>query len=188
MRRKLFLASARPELDVVDQRGNVPTRVAAVDSGVYDAIILAVAGLRRLGLGDRITEILDYDTMLPAAAQGALAVEVRADDDVAGEIVAVLDDPSARAEVSAERACLRRLEAGCQAPVGASGKIEGSTLRLRAAVAGIAGIVWAEAIGIPSEAEVLGTRAAEGLLEQLGLTTLRDAPWAGPPPRGPGVG
>ena len=133
-RRKNFLAHARPDLVVLDQRGNVPTRVKAVDDGTFDAVVLAVAGLRRVGLGARIVEILSSDVMLPAAAQGALAVQIRSDDDATARLVAALDDADARAEVTAERACLHRLGAGCQAPVGVLARA-GERLEMRAAAA-----------------------------------------------------
>lgn len=183
MRRKLFLGAARPDLELVDLRGNVPTRVSAVDEGRCDAVVLAMAGLRRLGLGNRVTEALDPEIMLPAASQGALALEVRAADDVVRTLVSVLDDPAARAEVTAERACLRRLEAGCQAPVGALGRLGDDGLHFRAAVAGPDGIVRTEVTGDAAEAGDVGVRAAEALLAQLGLPSLRDADWAGAPPR-----
>lgn len=183
MRRRRFLAAYRPDLEVVDLRGNVPTRVGAVDEGRCHAVVLAMAGLRRLGLEARITEELDPSVLLPAAAQGALAVEVREADEVALAAVAVLDDAVARAEVTAERACLRRLEAGCQAPVGVLGRADGQGLVLRAAVAGPDGVVSVHLAGDPDGAEALGVRAAEGLLFRLGLPTLKGAAWAGAPPR-----
>lgn len=183
VRRRAFLSAARPDVEIVDLRGNVPTRVRAVDEGRCDAVILACAGLRRLGLEDRITESLDPDVMLPAASQGALALEVRSDDEQAIRMVSVLDDPVTRAEVTAERACLRVLQAGCQAPVGALGRLQNGTLQFRAAVEGPSGIVRYEGSGSSSEAEELGARAARQLLDQLGLESLRDAAWAGPPPR-----
>ncbi|UCC27148.1 MAG: hydroxymethylbilane synthase [Gemmatimonadales bacterium] len=182
-RRKAFLRAVRPDLELTELRGNVPTRLKAVDDGRCDAVILAAAGLRRLGLGSRITEPLPTGIMLPAASQGALALETRADDERAREIVSVLDDPVCRSEVTAERACLRRLEAGCQAPVGALGRHHDGVLHLRAAVEGPDGLVWAEVSGESSEAEALGARAANELLAALGLESLRNASWAGPPPR-----
>lgn len=183
IRRKLFLRAARPDLDLVDLRGNVPTRVGAVDEGRCEAVILAVAGLRRLGLGHRVAEALDPDVMLPAASQGALALEIRASDEVARSLVCVLDDVAARAEVTAERACLRRLEAGCQAPVGALGRFRDGGLHFRAAVAGPEGIVRTGITGDAEGAEEVGVRAAEALLGQLGVPSLRGAEWAGAPPR-----
>ncbi|GMV05025.1 MAG: porphobilinogen deaminase [Gemmatimonadota bacterium] len=183
MRRKLFLRAARPDLELVELRGNVPTRVAAVDEGRMDAAVLAMAGLKRLGLEGRVTDALDVSVMLPAAAQGALALEVRASDEETVALVSVLDDPAARAEVLAERACLRRLEAGCQAPVGALGRFRDGALGFRAAVAGPGGIVWIERTGDPGDPEALGVAAAEDLLARLGVDSLRGEAWAGLPPR-----
>lgn len=178
-RRRGFLARMRPDLVVVDLRGNVPTRVAAVDEGRMEAAILAAAGLRRIGLEGRITEVFDPDVMVPAAAQGALALETRADDRATTALATLLQDASARAEVDAERACLRRLGAGCQAPVGALARASGSDLALVAAVAAPQGVVRARAAGRLVGATDLGVSVAEKLLEQLGLGSLRDASWAG---------
>lgn len=183
-RRRLFLAAARPDLRIVDLRGNVPTRLAAVDEGRYDAVILASAGLRRLGLQDRITAFLPPEVMLPAAAQGALALEVREADARARELVAVLDDADARAEVEAERACLRRLGAGCQAPVGALARVAGDGLELRVAVASPDGILRTHLSGSAGSPDALGRKAAEEILSELGVPSLHGAEWAGPPPRG----
>lgn len=181
-RRKNFLTRARPDLDVRDQRGNVPTRVGAVDDGVMDAVVLAVAGLRRLGLGDRIVEVFEPDVMLPAAAQGALALEIRESDGDTARIVGLLDDPVARAEVSAERACLRRMEAGCQAPVGVLARCA-EQLHVQGAVVTSEGATWAEARRDPGHATEAGIAVADALLDKLGLTSLRHAPWAGPEPQ-----
>lgn len=183
VRRKRFLAAARPDLEIVDLRGNVPTRLSAVDEGRCHAVVLAVAGLRRLDLAARITEVVDPSIMLPAAAQGALAVEVRGDDLRTLELVSVLDDPTTRAEVTAERACLRRLEAGCQAPVGTLGRAADGGLDFRAAVAGPDGVARVHVSGPATDAEALGARAAQALLDELGLGSLRGAEWAGPLPR-----
>jgi hydroxymethylbilane synthase len=183
-RRKRFLSALRPDLEVLDMRGNVPTRVAAVDEGRFDAALLAVAGLRRLGLEGRISEIMGADVMLPAAGQGALAVETRVDDARARGLVAALERPPARAEVTAERACLRGLGAGCQAPVGALGRARAAkaakseTLRLRAAVALPDRIESVDRSGPISEADALGSAVAELLLERVGLPTLRGVVWA----------
>ncbi|MDT8341742.1 MAG: hydroxymethylbilane synthase [Longimicrobiales bacterium] len=187
-RRRGFLLAARPDVVGVDLRGNVPTRVAAVEEGRMDATVLAMAGLRRLGLEGCVTEALDPEVMLPAAAQGALALEVRADDARALDLVAVLDDADARAEVTAERACLRRLEAGCQAPVGALARVRSGEVWLRAAVVGPEGPVRVECRGPASRSDALGEQAARELLARLGLATLRDVPWAGAPPAGSGAG
>jgi hydroxymethylbilane synthase len=176
-RRKGFLAAIRPDLEIVDLRGNVPTRVAAVDEGRLGAAVLAVAGLRRLGLDDRIAEVLGAHVMLPAAGQGALALEAREGDAVTRSLAALLDDGRARPEVTAERACLRRLGAGCQAPVGALGWVRGTELRLRAALAAPAGIESVDLRSTADRAEALGTAAAEELLGRVGLTTLRGSAW-----------
>lgn len=180
-RRKNCLAQLRPDLDVRDQRGNVPTRVKAVDEGAMDAVVLAVAGLRRLGLGERIVEVLSTDVMLPAAAQGALAVEIRDGDEATAEVVGALDDPTARIEVTAERACLRRLEAGCQAPVGVLARA-GERLDVRALAVAPEGATRVRHLGSVADPAGAGHAVAEALLETLGLASLRDAPWAGTPP------
>jgi hydroxymethylbilane synthase len=186
-RRKNFLARARPDLVLVDQRGNVPTRVAAADEGRVDAVILAVSGLKRLDLGNRIVEILDPEIMLPAAAQGALAIQIRADEDETAATVGVLDDLVARSEITAERACLHHLGAGCQAPVGVLARMEGDRLLLRAGVVTPELAARAEAEGPPAQAAEVGIRAAQELLDQMDLPSLRDAAWAGPPPRAGGA-
>ncbi|HSW30629.1 MAG TPA: hydroxymethylbilane synthase [Longimicrobiales bacterium] len=182
MRRRRFLSAFRPDLSLVELRGNVPARVRAVDEGRCDAVVLAVAGLRRLGLEGRITEVLDLAVMIPAAAQGALALEVREDDEATRAMVAVLDDAASHAEVTAERACLRRLGAGCYAPVAALGRAKDENLELRAAVVGSEGIVSVHRSSRVRRADELGVRAAEDLLSRLGLATLRGVPWAGVAP------
>lgn len=189
-RRKGFLRAARPDLDVRDQRGNVPTRLQAVDDGRVDAVVLAAAGLARLGFGERATELIDPGVMLPAAAQGALAVQVRTDDDRVAAFTAVLDDPVTRRTVEAERACLRRLEAGCQAPVGVLATVGADgVLDIRAAIVTPEGILGAERSDGPDlSSDEIGRALAEALLQQAGLPSLRDAAWAGPPPRTPDPG
>jgi hydroxymethylbilane synthase len=121
-RRAAQLHAHRPDLEVVDVRGNVDTRLGLVADGTVDAVLLARAGLARLGRLDRVTEVLDPSVMLPAPGQGALAVESRADgatDPALQTSLRTLDDPASRAAVTAERAVLAGLEAGCSAPVGA---------------------------------------------------------------------
>ena len=119
VRRRAQLLARRPDLDVRDLRGNVPTRVDRVLAGDLDAAILAVAGLTRLGLTAHIAEVLGTDLMLPAPGQGALAVQVRVDDERTGSLIALLDDGNTRLATTAERSLLAELEGGCQAPVGA---------------------------------------------------------------------
>lgn len=170
-RRAVQARALRPDLEYVDIRGNVDTRLRRVREGSVDAVILAAAGLARLGRLGEAAEVLDVETMLPAAGQGALAVEARADDAELCGLVAPLEDRETRAAVEAERAFLRRLGAGCRLPVGALGEVEGSTLRLRALVADGRGehILREDLTGHSEEAEALGTRLAERLLA-LGAT------------------
>lgn len=184
VRRKAFVSLARPDLRLVDLRGNVPTRLAALDEGRADAIVLAAAGLHRLGQAQRITEYLDDRVVAPAAAQGAVAIEVRADDDETTRRVGALDDAPTRAAVTAERACLRRLEAGCQAPVGCLARVYDGQVRLRATAVVLARRHDAADEASVADAEPLGRRVAERLLESLGVRSFREASdtWAGRPP------
>jgi hydroxymethylbilane synthase len=159
--------------EVVAIRGNVDTRVAKVTSGELDAVVVAAAGLDRLGRREVATEILDPGQMLPAPGQGALAVECRAQDDaLATKLAAVLDDPKSRAAVAAERALLERLEAGCTAPVGALADVaigdDGEEeIYLRAVVADIDGsrAIRLSITGALGEAEDVGNRLAAALLD-----------------------
>ena len=143
VRRIAQLLAVRPDLVYVPIRGNVDTRLGKVASGELDAVVLAVAGLARLGRGAEITEAIDPDVVLPSPAQGALAVECRADDLGLVELLAGLDSPGARAEVAAERALLAALEAGCSAPVAAHAVAvlgpEAAEFTLRARVAALDG-------------------------------------------------
>jgi len=174
-RRVAQLAALRWGLELVDIRGNVDTRIALVDDGDLDAVILAHAGLRRLGRTERISELLDPIQMLPAPGQGALAVECRADRTDVRTALADLDDPDTRACVEAERAVLATLQAGCSAPVGALGEIvEGLTddgdivveLSLRAVVAATDGSaeLRRSAVGDPADPVGLGRQLADLLL------------------------
>ena len=170
-RRRAQLAALGLGLEIVDLRGNVDTRLAAVDSGRCDAIILAAAGLRRLGRQAVITEFLDPIQMLPAPGQGVLALEVRADDPRTRDIVSALDDEDSRAAATAERALLATLEAGCSAPVGALAEVvlgdEGDELSLRAVVAAPdgSGELRRSLVGPLTDPTGLGQRLAGLLLE-----------------------
>ncbi|HZI97547.1 MAG TPA: hydroxymethylbilane synthase [Actinomycetales bacterium] len=137
-RRVAQLRALRVDLDVVDVRGNVDTRLSRVADGTLDAVVLARAGLVRLGRADQATEVIDVDRVLPAPGQGALAVECRAGD-AAAEACRVLDDATTRACVAAERALLAALEAGCTAPVGALATLRGDALSLTGVVAALDG-------------------------------------------------
>ena len=157
-------------LEVEAIRGNVDTRLRKVSDGELDAVVVAAAGLARLGRLDAASEILDPGQILPAPGQGALAVECRADDDTLRTILALLDDPATRASTSAERALLARLEAGCTAPVGALADVavgdDGDEIYLRAVVASTDGsaAVRLSATGPFQDPEGLGRRLAEDLL------------------------
>jgi hydroxymethylbilane synthase len=165
LRRRAQILAARPDVEIADVRGNLDTRLRKLDNGDYDAIMLACAGLVRMGLESRITEALDYDVCLPAAGQGSLAIQCRTGDgacDIAGK----LDSSATRCCVTAERALLKRLGGGCQVPIAALARIEEDTLVMDALVAGIDGasIIRKSAIGDPSQPEELGERLANELL------------------------
>ncbi len=168
LRRQAYARVFRPDLRVDGIRGNLDTRVERVDTGDYDTIILAAAGIRRMGWTDRVHEHLDPASWPPAPGQGALAVVVRSHDPERAEIVRVLDHPPSRAAVTAERALMGGLQAGCQLPVGALGLPFGGGLRLRAIVASPDGtrVVRAEGTGAQDDPDGLGARLAERLLER----------------------
>lgn len=159
-------------VEVVGIRGNVDTRLGRVASGEVDAVVLARAGLLRLGRADDATEVLDPLQMLPAPGQGALACECRVDDDATTRLLDVLDDPDTRAAVTAERSLLATLEAGCSAPVGALAEIawgdDGDELWLRAVVADTTGSpsIRLSATGSPSDAAAVGERLAAEMLAE----------------------
>jgi hydroxymethylbilane synthase len=133
-RRRAFVLAARPDLAVCGMRGNVDTRLRKLDAGEVDALVLAAAGLVRLGLADRAGEILDPAVMLPAVGQGAIVVQTRAGAGPLREVLAQLDDAATRVAVSAERAFLAALGGGCRRPIAALGVCTGSGLRLEGAV------------------------------------------------------
>jgi hydroxymethylbilane synthase len=166
IRRRAQLLHVRPDVKVLDIRGNVDTRLRKLDEGQYDAILLAEAGLLRLGLDHRITEIIPYAMMLPAVGQGALGIETRSDDDAARRAVAVLNDLDTYHSVIAERALLATLRAGCLAPVGAWARVVDGRLQLDAAVLSCDGSerIAKSAEGNATEAEQLGAAVARELL------------------------
>jgi hydroxymethylbilane synthase len=171
-------------LDVVGVRGNVDTRIAKVRSGEYDAVLLARAGLARIGRLEEVTEVLDPLQVLPAPGQGALAVECRADDELADALTA-LDDRASRAAVEAERAVLATLEGGCSAPIGALAELvegeDGEELWVRAVALSRDGAlsVRMSATGDPDDAAGLGARLAKEMLAD-GAAELETGPAAGP--------
>jgi hydroxymethylbilane synthase len=167
LRRAAQLRQLRPGLTIESVRGNLDTRLRKLDEGKYHAIVLAAAGLKRLGWGDRIAEILPPQTMCPAVGQGALAIETR-ETGVGFTACSALDDAATRAAVLAERAVLRALGGGCQVPIGAHATIQDGCLRVRAIVASPDGseVVRTEAEGPVGDAESLGRNAGADLLER----------------------
>ncbi len=166
LRRRAQLQALRPDLSVLDLRGNLNTRLAKLDRGDYDAIVLAAAGVLRLGWSDRIAAYLDAPAWLPAVGQGALAIVARGDRTDVVERLRLLHDPHAAACTRAERALLRALEGGCQVPIGALGRVEGDRLVLQGLVAELDGgrILRVEESGPVAEADAIGRRAADALL------------------------
>ena len=165
MRRRAQLLNVRPDLQLIDIRGNVDTRLKKLDSGDYEAIVLAEAGLTRLGLSERILQVLPKSVMLPAVGQGALALETRTSDEATRAAVAKLDDAETHAAVVAERALLATLRGGCLAPVGAWGRVEGGALKLDAVVLSPDGRErrYGQIEGAPADAANLGRDLAERL-------------------------
>jgi hydroxymethylbilane synthase len=166
LRRRAQLRALRPDVSVVDLRGNLNTRLARLDAGDYDAILLAAAGVLRLGWRDRITAWLSPEEWLPAVGQGALALVTRSDDAGTGALLATLHDPEAAACVLAERALLHALEGGCQVPIGALATVAGDMLHLDALVAGVDGrpLLRASDRGPLGQPADLGVRLAGRLL------------------------
>ena len=168
LRRRAQVRAARPDLDVRDLRGNLNTRLAKLDGGDYDAIVLAAAGVLRLGWSARISAYLDPPEWLPAVGQGALAIVARGDSaDVLARLRAVHHAGTAAA-TTAERAFLAALEGGCQIPIGALGSVDGDRLTLRGLVADLEGehILRDEVSGSVDEAAALGRRLADAMVEQ----------------------
>jgi len=170
LRRRAFLALARPDVQKLELRGNVPTRIERLRKGNYDAIILAAAGLRRLGLEANVSEHLSTEVFPPAVSQGVIGVCARASDAEALRWLKALDDPEARFASTAERALLRRLEGGCQVPLGALARLSGTSLRLHAAVCALDGsrmlAAQGEALATLENAAGLGQQLADELLSK----------------------
>jgi len=180
LRRSCQLCHLRPDLDIVQLRGNLDTRLRKLDEGQFDAIILAAAGVKRLGLQNRITEILPFEVSLPAIGQGAIGIECRADDEIINKIVNALNHKETSIAVRAERAFLRKLEGGCQVPIAAYARIEhraegkeqraqkDSLLVMDGLVGSVDGkrLVSGHIEGRPEDYDSLGLRLAEDLLSR----------------------
>lgn len=167
LRRQAQLRHLRPDLDLRDLRGNVDTRLRKVESGEYEAVMVAKAGLDRLGLSQRISEVLSPEICMPAVGQGAIAVECRLKDTEAGDLLAPLDDAETRTAIIAERALLSALQGGCQVPMGAWARIERSELLLDACVCSVDGAQYVKqrATAPPDQAVQLGEHMARVLIE-----------------------
>lgn len=174
LRRKSQLAAQRPDLRIIDLRGNIDTRLRKLDEGVYDAIILAAAGLNRLGMQHRITVQLDPQYMLPAISQGALGLELRQDDQDLLDGLRFLHDEATAIAVAAERAFLLRLEGGCQVPIAAHAVVRETTIDLTGLIASTDGktILHETASGPAAQAAHIGTALAQTLLDRGGKTIL----------------
>ena len=168
LRRRSQLLARRPDLDIQDLRGNVPTRIARLEAGLFDAIVLAHAGLRRLGMHGLVTERFEEDLMLPAPGQGIVAVQIRSDDPATSSVVARIHDPVSEADGAAERAFLAGLGGGCLVPVGARGQVSGDRLRLSGYVGAPSGTPWIRKSleGDVRDASSLGERLADEMLAE----------------------
>ena len=168
LRRQSQISALRPDLNIIDLRGNVNTRLKKLDDGEYDAIILAAAGLKRLKFDERITQFIGTDVCLPAIGQGAVGIECRTDDARVLNLIAPLNDNKTQIRVLAERAMNARLQGGCQVPIAGYAEYERGLVLLRGLVGQVNGeqIIRGEIAGPPENAEELGNVLAEDLLSR----------------------
>ena len=174
LRRKAQLLAKRPDLDIRDLRGNVDTRLHKLDEGQYDAIILAAAGLTRLGYADRIKETLPCDFCIPAVGQGALAIECRTDNKEVRAMLEFLNHPATKSCTDAERAFLGLVEGGCQVPIGVHADTEGTKMRVTAIIASLDGstLLRDEIEGDVTDAVALGQALGRRMLDNGGKAIL----------------
>ena len=174
LRRKAQLLAARPDLTIRDLRGNVDTRLRKLDEGLYDAVILAAAGLERLGHGDRIKDVIPSGVCLPAVGQGALAIECRTDDAEVRQMLDFLNDMPTVHATNAERAFLGLLEGGCQVPIGVHADVEGDKIKIEAIIAALDGsTVLRDSIeGTATDAVALGQELGKKMLANGGQEIL----------------
>jgi hydroxymethylbilane synthase len=167
LRRAAQLLYYREDFKTVNLRGNVQTRIKRLDENKFDATILAYAGVHRMGLDHRISQVIPFEIILPAVGQGSVGVEVASDNDDIIRLVKNIDHPESRQAVSAERAFLKELEGGCQVPIGAHAEVEGGCLRLEGAVVSLDGakMVRSSQMGDVLEAEQIGVKLAEKLIK-----------------------
>lgn len=168
LRRKCQILKARPDLEIIDLRGNVGTRLSKLDDGQYDAIILASAGLKRLGLAERIRHTIQPDVSLPAVGQGALGLECRSQDQAVLDLILPLMHAETNVCVRAERAFNAYLEGGCQVPIAGYATLQNGQLQIEGRVGSVDGqtILKAVQYGAPEQAEMLGEELAKALLAQ----------------------
>ncbi len=168
LRRSCQLLNMRPDLKVMQLRGNLDTRLRKLDEGQFDAIILAAAGVKRLGWAARITEILSTEISLPAIGQGAVGIECRTDDKFIHDLISPLNHYETETCVRGERACLRRLEGGCQVPIAAHAKLMEEKIVIDGLVGSVSGdrIIRSRSEGRPEEAKAVGVKLAEDLLSK----------------------
>ena len=166
LRRKAQLLAARPDLQIMDLRGNVDTRLRKLDEGLYDAIILAAAGLERLGHGDRITALIPPDVCLPAVGQGALAIEARTADDEVRSMLEFLNNLPTKQSTDAERAFLGLLDGGCQVPIGVHADVAGEQIKIEAIIAALDGstVLRDTITGKAEDAVALGQQLGKKML------------------------
>jgi len=166
LRRCAQLLHFRPDFDLVSLRGNLNTRMAKLERENMDGIILAAAGIERLGWGDRITERIPFEISLPAVGQGSIGIEIRGDDEEVFRVVQKLNHPASEASIKAERAMLKKLEGGCQIPIGALGRVEEGRLTLQGLVAGLDGrdLIRDSVSGKVEDAVPLGQELADKLI------------------------
>ena len=172
LRRQVQIKKKRPDLQIEILRGNVDTRIRKLEEGKYDAIVLAYAGVKRMGLEDKITQILE--DFIPAVGQGSLAIEIREKDERIKECISFLDHRESRIRAEAERSFLRKLEGGCQVPIGAYAWIEEGKLKIKAFISDLSGEKFIEGYeeGKVEEAQEIGKKLADRLLEEGGKEIL----------------
>lgn len=174
LRRKCQLLHQRPDVEIINIRGNLNTRMQKLEQSDWDGMLLAKAGVKRLGWEEKITEVLPYEVMLPAVGQGALGIEIREKDGRVGKLIRKLHHESTALCVNGERALLRYLEGGCQIPIGTYGRIENGKFRLDAIIGSLDGkrLVRGHIIGNQSDSEKLSVQLAEQLLARGGKEIL----------------
>lgn len=174
LRRQAQLKALRPDLEIHPLRGNVDTRLRKLDAGEYDAIILAAAGLNRLGKTELVKQVIPAEIMCPAAGQGALGIEIRAGDSEIRQHLAFLDDAAARATTTCERALLNKLGGGCQVPIGASAEVRGGRIHLEGIVAHPDGSIVLREFGDGDDPVALGEEVGNQLLARGGDAILEE--------------